>query len=133
MYARKLNDFKDYRGIELPISSLKPENDEIIQKIKDMSEIVLPGIARRIQQIREASQKKFDKTHKIIDYPVGSLVSIRKPTRTTQLEAKLTGPFKIVRKNKGGAYTLQHRDGELLTKTYPPSALKSVSEDPVIS
>ncbi|SAL98530.1 hypothetical protein [Absidia glauca] len=130
MFARKLDDFKDYRGTELPTSMSDTGTDEIYKKINDMPEIVLPAIAQRTQDIRDASQKKFDKTLKIIDYPIGSLVSIRKPTRTVQMEPKFNGPFTVVRKNKGGAYTLQQRDGELLPKQYPPSALKSVSEDP---
>jgi hypothetical protein len=133
MFARKLNEFKDYRSVKVPAKRPRHGTDMITQKIIDMSDIVLPAIVRRTQEIREASQKKFNQTHKIIEYPIGSLVSILKPTRTTQLEAKYNGPFTVVKKNKGGAYTLQQADGELLPKHYPPSALKSVSQDPILA
>ncbi|SAM00072.1 hypothetical protein, partial, partial [Absidia glauca] len=59
----------------------------------------------------------------------GTLVSIKEPTMLRQLEPKYKGPYTVVHKNKGGAYTSQHRDGELLPKNYPPSALKSVAKD----
>ncbi|SAL97878.1 hypothetical protein [Absidia glauca] len=97
-----------------------------------MSDVVLPAIVQRTKEIRLASQKKFDSKHKIVEYPIGALVSLLKPTRTTQLESKYTGPFKVVKKNRGGAYTLQQSNGELLPKHYPPSALKGVSQDPIL-
>ncbi|SAM02503.1 hypothetical protein [Absidia glauca] len=133
MFARKLNEFKDYSSIEAtPARGSRAGTDMTMQRIKDMSDIVLPAIAQRTYNVRNASQKKFDKTHKIIDYKVGSLVSLLKPTRTTQMETKYTGPFTVVKKNKGGAYTLQQSNGELLPKAFPPSALKSVSQDPIL-
>ncbi|SAL98505.1 hypothetical protein, partial, partial [Absidia glauca] len=123
MFARKMNDFDDYSNIAVNNTTLQTGNEEVMQRIKDMADIVIPAIVQRTKEVREASQKQFDSTHKIIDYPTGSLVSILKPTRTSQLETKYNGPFTVVKKNKGGAYVLQQRNGELLDKTYPPSAL----------
>ncbi|SAL97592.1 hypothetical protein [Absidia glauca] len=128
MFARKLNDFANYKNVETaPINKAGPHMME--QRIRDMQDIVLPAIVQRTKKVREASQKKFDATHKIIDFPVGTLVGLLKPMRTDSMEAKYNGPFTVVKRNKGGAYTLQQRNGELLPKAYPPSALKPLSDE----
>jgi transposase InsO family protein len=128
MFARKLNDFANYKNVETaPTNKAGPHMME--QRIKDMQDIVLPAIVQRTKKVRDASQKKFDATHKIIDFPVGTLVGLLKPMRTDSMEAKYNGPFTVVKRNKGGAYTLQQRNGELLPKAYPPSALKPLSDE----
>ena len=40
-------------------------------------------------------------------------------------------PFKVVRKNQGGAYVLQTLTGELLSKNYAPSQMKLISQDTI--
>ena len=73
------------------------------------------------------------KKNKLVEFPVGSLVSMVTPYKTAKLDAKYVGPFKVLAKNQGGAYTLQDKTGQLLPSKYPPSLLKSVSEDPIIA
>ncbi|SAM00562.1 hypothetical protein, partial, partial [Absidia glauca] len=104
MFARKINNFKNYKNIEAKKTSSGSHPNIMEDRIRDMTSIVLPAIIQRTKDVRGASQKKFDATHKIVDYPIGTLVSLLKPTRTNQMEAKYNGPFTIVKRNKGGAY-----------------------------
>ncbi|SAL98522.1 hypothetical protein [Absidia glauca] len=124
MFARKLNAFVDHTK-----TTITEDNKAVMDRIEDMKNIVMPAIIQRTTELRELTQNKFNSKHKMIEFKIGTLVNIKKPTYTKQLEPKYKGPFKVVRKNKGGAYTLQHLDGELLDRNYPPSALKSVSDD----
>ena len=46
-------------------------------------------------------------------------------------DAKYQGPFKVVGKNRGGAYTLQDLDGQILPRKFPPSQLVPISDLPI--
>ncbi|ORX43211.1 hypothetical protein DM01DRAFT_1399922 [Hesseltinella vesiculosa] len=134
MFARAINDFKDYTKVKMNANTHRAvrKREKVIQ---DLTQIVLPAIIKRTEQIRSAAQDKFNKKKNLVSYAVGSLVSLRNPTATSALEAKYVpvGPFKVVMKNKGGANILQDKTGELLPSKYSPEQLKSVSEEPIIS
>lgn len=66
----------------------------------------------------------------IVDFPAGSFVKIRNLTRRSKLEEEYEGPFKVVRKTRGGSYVLQDFDGNLLERNYPPRDLTLISGDP---
>ncbi|ORX42250.1 hypothetical protein DM01DRAFT_259097 [Hesseltinella vesiculosa] len=95
-----------------------------------MEKIVLPAIINRTTAVRNASVARFNRKNKIVTFDNGSLVALASPILKGALDAKYHGPYKIVG-CKGGAYSLLDiRLNELLPKTYPPSALKSVSKEP---
>ena len=48
------------------------------------------------------------------------------PIRANKLEPRYEGPYKIARRNRGGAYTLMDHDGTLLSRNYAPPQLMSV-------
>ncbi|SAL96875.1 hypothetical protein [Absidia glauca] len=77
MFARKLNEFTDYTSVHIPAKNTRVGTDRITKRIKEMSDIVLPAIVQRTKEVREASQKKFDGKHKLVEYPVGSLVLLQ--------------------------------------------------------
>jgi hypothetical protein len=45
------------------------------------------------------------------------------------MEPRYEGPYKAVYRNRGGAYILMDRDGEVLGRNYAPSQLKMVLSD----
>ena len=47
-------------------------------------------------------------------------------TRSGKLAPFFEGPFKVARRNKGGAYLLLDHDGVLLNRNYAPSQLLAV-------
>jgi hypothetical protein len=101
--------------------------------IDNVEHVIIPAITKRIETVRDASKNSFNKKNKIVEFGIGSLVAIAKPTMTRKLEPKYEGPFQVVEKNQGGAYKLKDiRLDELLPGTYAPHSLKSVSEDPTI-
>jgi putative transposase len=136
MFFRRLNGFIDYRSddpqIERHVPSIQ-ERDNVEELIDNVEHVIIPAITKRIETVRDASKNSFNKKNKIIEFGIGSLVAIAKPTMTRKLEPKYEGPFQVVEKNQGGAYKLKDiRLDELLPGTYAPHSLKSVSEDPTI-
>ncbi|EIE77043.1 hypothetical protein RO3G_01747 [Rhizopus delemar RA 99-880] len=53
--------------------------------------------------------------------------------KTNKLDAPYEGPYKVKRITQVGSYVLEDEKGDLLPKNYPPSALKMISQDEVIS
>ena len=51
--------------------------------------------------------------------------------RRRKLDPRFEGPFKVIGKS-GKAYVLQDNTGALLPRSYPPSAIKLISSDPVL-
>lgn len=129
MFARKLNGFKDYtQDYQLTPASEK----ELVQRIKNMEEVVFPAIKERITAVINAQKKKFDKKHIQIDFPAGSQVMIKTPEKVGKLDPIYEGPYTVIRKNQGGAYVLKDEKDDVLTREYAPSQLKLISQDEVI-
>ncbi|CAO3600164.1 unnamed protein product [Absidia cylindrospora] len=135
MFARKLNTFKDYNNVKdrtllTQEESIQEGRQEVSRRIKDMADIVIPAIVQRTREVRETAQRQFDKKHKIKDFLPGSLVGLKTAKRNKKNEPRYTGPYKVTRKNAGGAYILENMDGSRLNKHFPPSALKTISDNP---
>ena len=73
---------------------------------------------------------QFEKYNTIIDdFEEGSEVMVRIPTMTGSLQPSYEGPFKILRKTKGGSYILDDEINGLMPRDYAPSELKRVVTD----
>lgn len=123
MFNRALNKFKDYTK-DKTVRQMSVE--EIQEAIKKMEEIVLPAINERTKSVNEARKKKFDKEKTITEFTKGDQVMVRVRNKQGKLDAEYEGPYTIVRKNKGGAYTLKDLQGELELRDHVPSELKLV-------
>ncbi|KAJ8651867.1 hypothetical protein O0I10_012560 [Lichtheimia ornata] len=129
MFARRLNNFDDYRNEE----QLSPmTRQELLKRIDQMNEIVFPAIRARTEAITEKQKSKFDKHHKLIDFPTDSHVMKRVLQKKGKLYPEYEGPFTVVRKTKGGSYVLKDEMGDLLPIDVPPSQLKLISQDEII-
>ena len=51
-------------------------------------------------------------------------------TKGNKFEPTYEGPFKVIRRNKGGAYILQDTDGKTMHRNFTPSELKMISHEP---
>ncbi len=58
-----------------------------------------------------------------------SRVMVLNTTRANKHEVRYEGPFLIVRRNRGGAYTLRGKDGTEYQR--PPSQLKLIQQDSI--
>ena len=51
-------------------------------------------------------------------------------TRGNKFEPAYEGPYKVLHRNKGGAYMLQDTDGNTMNRNFTPSELKLISHKP---
>ncbi|CDH61576.1 hypothetical protein RO3G_15136 [Lichtheimia corymbifera JMRC:FSU:9682] len=77
-------------------------------------------------------KNKFDKTHRLIDFPEQSHVMVKVQSRGSKLAPAYEGPYTVLRKTQGGTYTLQDETGALMPRDYVPSELKLISQDEVV-
>ena len=117
--------FADFRPATLPsiasVSTTPNGNwDEIILQ---MESVIFPAIRERCDATVAKMKERFDRSHKIVSFPVGSSVMAKDATRTGKLSPLFEGPFKVARRNRGGAYLLLDHDGVLLGRNFAPSQL----------
>ncbi|EIE78251.1 hypothetical protein RO3G_02955 [Rhizopus delemar RA 99-880] len=132
MFGRNPNDFEDFSQ-EKNEATKEELNTELLKNIKKMTEIVFPAIYERTKIITNKQKEKFDASHKLVSIPENSYVMVTVNYKTNKLDAPYEGPYKVKRITQGGSYVLEDEKGDLLPKNYPPSALKMISQDEVIS
>ena len=131
MFARKINEYRDYRlDNSTPQKPLSEE--ELIKKIENMENIVFPAMQQRAKEYVTKQKETFDKTHKIVEFPEQSHVMAKVHLRDSKLAPLFEGPYKVLRKTQGGTYILQDEQGILMPRNYAPSELKLISQDEVI-
>jgi transposase InsO family protein len=111
--------------------ALSPEQGA--DRFRTISGIIHPTAASQGAQSALRRKAAFDKAHasqiRKDPFPVGSLVMVWNHRKTGKLEARYEGPYTVVKRSTGGAYTLQDSTGALLSRNVPPSHLKLVSSD----
>lgn len=129
MFARKLNNFEDYRNEDTqpPMS-----REDLLKRIEHMSEVVFPAIEERTEAVTKKQKSRFDESHKLIEFPSDSYVMKRVLQKKNKLHPEYEGPFTVVRKTKGGSYILKDETGDLLSNDIPPSQLKLISQDEIV-
>ena len=102
-------------------------NQQWIDRTEFMHNTVFPAIA----QHKEAIQQKMIKSRRSMKspYPIGSFVTAINFNKSSKLEPKWEGPFKIVAVNRSGSYTLRDTDGEIIPLNFVSSQLKLVASD----
>ncbi|CDH61216.1 hypothetical protein RO3G_11965 [Lichtheimia corymbifera JMRC:FSU:9682] len=95
MFARKLNDFKDYRDDQ----QLSPmQRNDLLQRIDDMSNIIFPAIKERIDHVTNKQKGNFDKKHQLIEFPINSHVMKHVLQKKGKLHPEYDGPYTVVRR-----------------------------------
>jgi transposase InsO family protein len=127
MHGRSTNQLGNYAKVDsAPVSPT-----DLKRRVKFMQEALFPGVAKLARTKQQAKKSAFDATHKLINIPSGSFVMVHDNARRRKLDPRFQGPYKVVGKT-GGSYTLQDNTGELLPHDFPPSALKLISDDPIL-
>ncbi|KAJ8651870.1 hypothetical protein O0I10_012563 [Lichtheimia ornata] len=122
VFARKVNDFKDYRDE----AEAKPMTEEMLKKrIDEMRDIVFPAIHERVKTVTKQQELRFNKTHKIVEYKIGNFVMAREPESNDKFNPTYKGPYKIINKTET-SYVLQDYEGCVLPRNYAPEHLKLV-------
>ena len=130
MFNRAHNLFQDFSGD----SSIPAEFDlnTVQKRLNFATDILYPAIRDKTATNMSKAIHQFAKHKKILKepFPVGSMVMVKDPTRSSKLEPYYLGPFKVLRKNRGGAYLLLDSDATLFQRAVAPEALKLVRKDP---
>ncbi|KAI3629344.1 hypothetical protein MIR68_012621 [Amoeboaphelidium protococcarum] len=99
-------------------------SDEITQRLQYMTSVVYPVIRKKIGISNAQMSKYFQRRKKMIESSLqpGTMVMALDELRQSKMLPRYTGPFKVVRRNKDGAYLIQGPDGTQYTR--PISSLK---------
>lgn len=129
MFARTPNGFSNYTATQDLTANF--DSSAYLKKLQTFTDIVFPAINKKTQDYIAA---RFDdarpKKGHGQSFPDGSFVMATNKNKANKFEANFEGPYKVIRKNKGGAYLLQDADGVFLPRNYSPDELKIISHDP---
>jgi hypothetical protein len=125
MFARHPNGFRDYSST-LDLTSFF-EGERYRNHLQKLTKVLFPAISEKVKAYNKA---RIEQISKIRSFPEGSFVMAMNKTRNNKFEAAYKGPFKVLRRNKGGAYVLQDTDGNAMHRNFTPSELKLISHEP---
>jgi hypothetical protein len=132
MFARKMTN--EYPLFSDPPDKLDPmDTDELLKRIEYMSDIVFPAIKERTEAYNNLMKQQFDDNHRLIVFPLGSFVVVKKKGIKKSLTPVYEGPYEVVRKTTNNNYTLRDEMGLLIPRDFTPSELKLVSMDALIA
>ena len=123
MFGRPANPLKDYSKQEPAVV----DDDKIKQHALFMQQTLFPAIAEATSYVTELIEQRFNSKYKITEFINGTYVMIIDKERTKKSDPAHKGPYKIIYKNKGGAYVLMDLDGTILKRNYIPSELIPIS------
>jgi transposase InsO family protein len=119
-------------GSEPNIQSALLSEKELLERVDYMTSVVFPAIDEGVRARKGIQEELFSKKKVIVDpFPPGSYVMTEDPSPSNALQPKWEGPYKVVRRNKGGAYVLEDLTKKLLASNVAPSRMKLVQRDPV--
>jgi len=137
VFGRQANGFANFSATPIPAefepSSTEHEQAmaEIKLRVKAMQEQMFPEVARKSQTKADKTAQAFNKRKRTVDIPIDTFVMVRDNNpRRSKLEPANKGPYRVVRKTKGGSYVLEDNEGQLLPHNFPPSAIISLSTLP---
>ncbi|KAH9252110.1 hypothetical protein BASA81_009959 [Batrachochytrium salamandrivorans] len=117
MFGRKLNPFCDY---QTDADFVTPDANTLKERMVEMSSVLFPAIGnlskRSVNKAQLAFIKKFGKQISKDPFPVNSSVMIVDPVRSSKNEPYYLGPFKVLRRTKGGSYEILDSDNTLFPR-----------------
>jgi hypothetical protein len=124
-FGCKQNLFKDYREQILVTAT----DEEIVDRVEQIQNLFYPAVVEKVAAAQKWMHDKFASQHKAKIIPEGAMVIAVNETRKDKVEPCYEGPYKVIQWNRGGAYILMDRDGEVLGRNFAPSQLKMVLSD----
>lgn len=129
MFVRRMNEFADFSSdsVATPYGY-----EQAKARFSFASDVLYPALRDRQSGQASKAIRSFAKHNRILKepFPNGSYVMVIDPRRSKKTEPFYLGPFKVLRRNRGGAYLLLDTDGSLFHRSVAPSQLKLVSKDP---
>ncbi|KAH9271128.1 hypothetical protein BASA83_006672 [Batrachochytrium salamandrivorans] len=132
MFGRKLNPFCDY---QTDADFVTPDANTLKERMVEMSSVLFPAIGnlskRSVNKAQLAFIKKFGKQISKDPFPVNSSVMIVDPVRSSKNEPYYLGPFKVLRRTKGGSYEILDSDNTLFPRNVAPSMMKLIQRNAI--
>ncbi|MEZ0209074.1 MAG: RNase H-like domain-containing protein [Candidatus Paceibacterota bacterium] len=121
-FARGHNPFRDYSQSE---SHLLTQSG-LYERLKFMTELVFPASEEITRHSHEHMRERFLRGAVLTEFPEGSFVVARPDQAKGKLNPRYEGPYKVVRRTRGGTYVLAEGDGTLLRRNYAPDQLRMI-------
>jgi len=132
MFSRSPNDFLNFSAQP---DATPATYDEVRQRLIWSQEILFPAIRDAHSSHAAAAIASYARRHRILKsdpFPPGSVVMVRDPVRQNKMQPTYTGPFKVIRRTKGGSYELSDLQGAPAACAVAPSMMKPVIVDPAL-
>jgi hypothetical protein len=133
MFSRPANSFSNFSLQD----ACEPATYEDVRKRLDWAQdILFPAIRDSHSAHAAAAISAYARRHRILKDDVfqpGTTVMVRDPTRQNKMEPVYKGPFKIIRRTKGGSYELSDLQGTPVARAVAPSMMKPIVADPSLN
>jgi hypothetical protein len=123
-FARAFAGFRDFRHDDMS----KEQHDMLLTRLDTMNNLVFPTLEGRKSKRQAQAAEAFNSKYKLQDFPEGSYVMAIDATRSSKLDPVYEGPFRVLRRTRGGAYELLDTDGTLIKRRFAPSQLKLIRD-----
>lgn len=128
MFARPVN------GLQTPTSNIQSnllDTDSLKKRLAYMNALVYPTISQKIKGNQSLAGETFARNNVMLKSPFspGAYVMVEDELRSSKMQPRYTGPFKVIRRNQGGAYVLKGADETEYTR--PPHRLKLINQEPL--
>jgi transposase InsO family protein len=123
-YGRSFAGISDFTAAQSHLMT----DSELEQRLKYLTDLVFPAISEKSKATQQNMVKKFNSTHRITDFPVGSFVMVKDQLASGSLDTKYEGPFQVVNRTVRGTYVLRDATRQLLARNYAPEQLKKVTQ-----
>ncbi|KAK3816631.1 MAG: hypothetical protein J3Q66DRAFT_264931, partial [Benniella sp.] len=102
--------------------------DELEKRFEYLTDLVFPAVAEKSADTQRKMIDKFNRTHRILEFPPGSYVMAREELPDGKLSPKYQGPYKVMKRTSNGTYTLMDKTKNELARNYAPEQLKLVTQ-----
>lgn len=125
MFTRPHNLLIDHSSAESNLLT----HDELMQRNETLRRLLYPAVNASSSAASVITESDFNLSHRILEdgFPEGAFVMKQIDVRSSGLEPKYEGPFKVLKKTAHNTYVLLDSTGALYQKNVPPSKLKLIS------
>lgn len=123
-FGRSFAGLTDFSSSESHLMS----EDQLRERLEYLTKLVYPAISEKSADTQRKMIEKFNRTHRILEFPPGSFVMARDPLPDGKLSPKYHGPYKIVERTVNGSYTLADATNSQVHRNYAPEQLKIVTQ-----
>ena len=104
--------------------------EELAQRLEYLANLMTPAIPGKSADSQRKTIEKFNRAHRILEFPPGGYVMTKGDTPEGNLWPKYNGPYKGVARTKSSSCTLLDATNAKSSRNFTPEQLKLVSQAP---